>query len=117
MDQSVAAHSSTRTYWTTDDIRQKIEKSKVVVFSKGTPDHPRCGFSERALAAIEHCGRPYEVVDVCTDSSIIAALRNVAGRKALPLIYVEGALVSSSENLQRSIESGELETKINAAFS
>lgn len=116
MDQSVASHSSSRTYWTTEDIRHKIEHSKVVVFSKGTIENPRCGFSKQALNAIDDCGTPFEVVDVCTDSSIVAALRTYAGRKSLPLIYVEGALVSSSEELEKMVQSGELRARVTAAF-
>ena len=116
MDHSIASHSSSRTYWSADDIRSKIEHSKVVVFSKGTIDHPRCGFSEQTLHAVEDCGKPFEVVDVCSDPSIVPALRNVAGRKPLPLVFVDGSLVANSEALYKMIESGELQQRVNAAF-
>ncbi len=116
MDQSISSHCSSHTYWTTDDIRSKIECSKVVVFSKGTVDHPRCGYSERTLHAVVDCGRPFEVVDVCSNPTIVAALRSVAGRKALPLVFVDGDLVANSDGLSRMIDTGELQERVNAAF-
>jgi glutaredoxin-related protein len=104
-------------YWSKDDIRNRIERSKVVVFSKGKAGKPKDGFSERALSALEDTGRPYEVVDVSEDSSIVAALRAYAGRITLPMVYVDGALVSSSETLQHMVDNGELKAKVDRAFS
>ncbi len=116
MDKSIVSGLSRRTHWTTDDIRSRIETNKIVVFAKGDPDHPRDGFSERAFVAMKHTGRPYDVVDVTNNSSIVAALRAYAGRVTLPMVYVDGALVTSSETLQRTLDSGELEEKVNQAF-
>lgn len=115
MDQSVAARSSSRIYWSTDDIRRKIEKSKIVVFAKGTPERPRDGFSQRAMTAVQASGRPYEVIDVMQDKSIGAALREYAGHRHLPLIFVNGDLVSTSDNLRGMMESGELDDKLASA--
>ncbi len=117
MDQSVASSASSRTFWTTDDIRHKVESAKVVVFAKGNTFKPGCGYSERALNALQDCGRPFEVVDVREDRSILAALRVFAGRCSLPLVFVNGDLVSTSEELKEVVESGELKDRIEKAFS
>lgn len=99
-----------------DDVRSKIEKSKVVVFAKGTPDKPRCGFTERVLSAIQRSGHPYEVIDCSEDKSIVPALKAFTGEHHLPLVYVEGELVSSSDNQERLLHNGELDAKVRSAF-
>ena len=105
-----------RSLWTTDDIRHKVEQSKIVVFAKGTSEKPGCGYSERLISAVEKCGRPYEVVNVYEDRSIIPALTAYAGHQSLPLVYANGSLVSSSDTQERLMNSGELTTKLEDAF-
>lgn len=82
---------------------------------KGTPDAPRCGFSERVVSVMERCGRPYEVINVYEDRSIIPALTAFAGRQCLPLVYINGKLESSSET-QEQFDTGEFKAKVDAAF-
>ena len=116
MDQSIRTINSTRSCWTTDDVRNKIEKSKVVVFAKGTPDHPRCGFTERVFMAIQRSGKPYEVIDCYEDRSIVAALKAYSGEQHLPMVYVNGELISSSDNQAEVLHNGELDAKVEEAF-
>ncbi len=115
MNSRIAA-TDARTYWTIDDIRSKIERSTVVVFSKGNQITPRCGFSKDAFQAIKQCGCPFEVVDVCADKSILAALRAYGERHSLPLVFANGALVSSSENLEQMLRTGTFQQKISEAL-
>lgn len=118
MDQSVAKEKSQRHYWTAEDIRHRIEKSKVVVFSKGSENKPRCGFSRETLSQLRDLDESVDIIDVCEDSSIVAALRKVAGQKALPLVYVNGSIVSCcSDSLPRLLESGELKNCVKQALS
>ncbi len=116
MDQTLRASIHPRATWTTDDIRSAIEKSKVVVFAKGTSEQPRCGFTERVLDAIAQSGKPFDVVDVCEDRSIVPALRAFSGEHHLPLVYVNGELVSSSDTQAQVLLNGELEAKVKAAL-
>lgn len=117
MDESIRTPSSNRNHWTVDDIRKAIEKSKVVVFAKGTADHPRCGFSERVFSAMRDTGRPYEVIDVYEERSIVPALREFSGGNShLPLVYIDGSLVTTSDTLEHVLQSGELREKLNDAF-
>ncbi len=108
--------TSQRTTWTTDDIHSRIQQSKVVVFAKGSDDAPRCGFTERVLNAIKQSGRPFEVVDVYEDRSVIPALKAYSGEHHLPLVYVDGELVSNSDTQEHMLVSGELQGKLEAAF-
>ena len=117
MDRSITHSDSARRVWTTDDVREKITKSKVVVFAKGNAEKQRCGFSKQAITAIRECEKPCEVVDVSGERSISAALRVYSGHSDLPLVFVEGKLVSSLETLPQMLESGELKQKVESAFS
>ena len=116
MDQTIASATSNRSPWTTDDVRNKIEQTKVVVFAKGTLDQPKCGFSERVISAMEKCGRPFEVINVYDDRSIIPALMAFAGRQCLPVVYIDGKLASSSETQEQLLDSGQLTAQVEAAF-
>lgn len=115
MDQTIS--SNDRHHWTTEDVRRTVEGSKVVVFAKGTEEHPRCGFSEKVIHAIADCGRPYEVVDVSEDRSILPAVKAYSGQGYLPLVFVDGKLVSSSENQQSLMDNGSLRDSIELAYS
>lgn len=114
MDNSVLARGAR--HWTTDDIRSRISKSKVVMFAKGSPSQPGDGYSARAFSAMDEIGRPYEMVDVAGDRSIAAALREFAGRMTLPMVFVNGQLITSSETLERMVNSGELRQRVSQAF-
>ena len=114
--RSVSANPDIAARWTTEDVRERVSGSKIVVFSKGTYHNPRCGFSKQALHAVDDCGKPYDVVDVSGDRSIIAALRTYAGACGIPLVFVDGDLVSTPENLQQVVNSGRLRRAVNKAF-
>jgi len=107
---------SSRSTWTTDDIRSKIERSRVVVFAKGTEDCPRCGFTERVLGAVRDLGKPYELVDVVEDRSVVPALKAFSGELQLPVVYVDGNLISFSENQERLLDADALRSKLESAF-
>ena len=115
MDNTVTSSQAIRVPWTIEDVEKCIESSPIVVFSKGTPDKPRCGFSERVLGVLENTGIPYNLVDVSEDRGVMPALTAYAGRQYLPLVYVKGTLVTSSEKLVMMIESGALVERLHAA--
>ena len=115
MNQNQLSHPY-RSTWTTDDIRSKIECSRVVVFAKGTEDCPRCGFTERVLGAVRDLGRPYELVDVIEDRSVVPALKAFSGELQLPVVYIDGNLINFSENQERLLDSDALKIKLESAF-
>ncbi len=105
-----------RVLWTTEDIARKVQESKVVVFAKGTRDCPRCGFSEELMSAVEAFGMPYQVVDVSQERSIVPALKAYAGSNYLPLVFVNGKLASTWQTQSDVLQSGELRSQIERAF-
>jgi monothiol glutaredoxin len=112
MDSSINSSFSTRENWTVEDVRSQIERSKAVLFGRGNYGNPRCGYTKEAIEALESSGCKYKVVDVAIDPSATAALRAFAGPVALPVMFVDGELVGTSENLSSLISSGELEKKL-----
>jgi monothiol glutaredoxin len=85
--------------WTLEDVKDTVKSSRVVVFAKGSAAEPKCGFSKRAISVVERCGTPYEVVDVSESRSMRAALAAFSGERALPLVFVDGQLVPTSDYL------------------
>jgi len=116
MDKSIAADKKSRFYWTVKNIREKIAESKVVVFAKGTVDHPLDGFSKKVFLEVERIGKPYVSVDVSEDRSIQPALSAFSGHRDLPLVYVNGHLVTSSDNMEEMLDGGELKSAVEEAF-
>ena len=112
----VNSRTSRRRRWTTDDIRSKIEKSKVVLFGRGSNEDPRCGYTNEAVTVLQDSGRPFEIVDIMDDPSAGAALRAFAGPVHPPVIFIDGEMVSSSDSLPKMVLNGELATKVKGAF-
>lgn len=117
VDHSVSSPTSSRTVWTVEDVETKIGSAKVVVFAKGNSEEPLCGFSEKVIDELSSIGKPFEIVNVEEERSVIAALNAFAGCKnCLPLLYVDGSLVCSSDNQSALLASGELRAQIEKAF-
>ena len=94
------------------DVKQRIDalvtSSDVVLFMKGTPLFPQCGFSSRAIAILDHLGAPYETVDVLQDQEIRGGIKDYADWPTIPQLYVKGEFVGGSDIMMEMFESGEL---------
>jgi monothiol glutaredoxin len=91
-------------------IKDVIEKEKVVLFMKGTPQFVMCGNSGRALEALRAAGAPVTTVDVLPDPTIRQELLEVSGWPTIPQVFVKGELVGGADITQELAESGELRT-------
>ena len=96
----------------TDDARSRIESTvkgnDVVLFMKGTPLFPQCGFSSRAVAILEHLGVTYESVDVLQDQGIRQGIKDYSEWPTIPQLYVKGEFIGGSDIMMEMYESGEL---------
>ncbi len=108
MGQPAFALQTDRVHWTVDDVRAVILANPVVIFCRGSQEHPRCGFSERVIAAFTELSLPFEVVDVSGQASIKAALREFTGEKSLPLAFVNGQLVGGFAEIESLVTEGKL---------
>lgn len=95
-------------------LRQRIEAllaaHPVVLFMKGTPDSPRCGFSAKAVGALAGIVERYESVDVLADPEIREGIKAYGSWPTIPQLYVKGELVGGSDIIEAMLNSGELHT-------
>lgn len=90
-------------------ISDIVNGSDVVLFMKGTPLFPQCGFSSRAVAILEHCGVAYDSVDVLQDMEIRQGIKSYSDWPTIPQLYVKGEFVGGSDILMEMYEAGELQ--------
>ncbi|MFN3432940.1 MAG: Grx4 family monothiol glutaredoxin [Sphingomonas sp.] len=98
----------------TDDINARIDAvvkaNPVVLFMKGSPLFPQCGFSSRAVAILDHLDAKYESVDVLQDQGIRQGIKAYSDWPTIPQLYVNGEFVGGSDIMMEMYESGELAT-------
>ncbi len=96
-------------------IKQHIESNPVVLFMKGTPQMPMCGFSSRTSEALKNIGREFAYVNVIQDSEIREALPAYSDWPTFPQLYVDGELVGGCDIVMELNESGELGRMVEAS--
>ena len=103
---------------TNDEIRGFIEnaikENRVMLFMKGTPQQPACGFSMRASGALNALGVKYAALDILPDPRIREELSGVSGWPTIPQLFVDGELVGGSDIVMEMFESGELAEALGA---
>lgn len=90
-----------------DDI---VKQDDVVLFMKGTPLFPQCGFSSRAVAILENLGVGYGSVDVLQDMDVRQGIKTYSDWPTIPQLYVKGEFVGGSDIMMEMFEAGELKT-------
>ena len=97
---------------TNDEIRtfiqQAIDENPVMLFMKGTPDQPACGFSMRSSAALNALGVKYAALDILPDPRIRQELSAISNWPTIPQLFVNGKLVGGCDIMLEMYESGEL---------
>jgi monothiol glutaredoxin len=97
---------------TNDEIRSfidnAIKENRVMLFMKGTPQQPACGFSMRASGALNALGVKYAALDILPDPRIRQELSALSGWPTIPQLFVDGELVGGSDIVMEMFESGEL---------
>ena len=97
-----------------DWIRKTLAANDVVLFMKGTPLFPQCGFSSRAVAILDHLGVQFETVDVLQDGEIRQGIKEYSDWPTVPQLYVKGEFVGGSDIMMEMFESGELQQLVSA---
>jgi monothiol glutaredoxin len=92
-----------------DAIGQAIAEHEVILFMKGTPDAPACGFSARTVAALQDLEVPFAAVDVLVDPRIRAELSAISNWPTIPQLFARGELIGGCDIVCEMHESGELE--------
>ena len=95
-------------------IDEIVKNNQVVLFMKGTPLFPQCGFSSRAVTILEHLDTPFESVDVLQDPEIRQGIKEYSDWPTIPQLYVKGEFVGGSDIMLEMFQSGELQQQVNA---
>lgn len=89
-------------------IAQTVADHDVVLFMKGTPDSPRCGFSSLAVQILDHVGAPFVGVDVLQDDGLRDGIKTFTDWPTIPQLYVKGEFVGGSDIVREMFQAGEL---------
>lgn len=92
-----------------DRIRDEIGSNDVVVFMKGTPVFPQCGFSSAVVQVLSHLGVKFKGIDVLQDPSLRQGIKEFASWPTIPQLYVKGDFVGGCDIIREMYESGELQ--------
>jgi len=95
-----------------EKIRNVIEENSVMLFMKGSPDFPQCGFSGRVVQILEACGTKFGSADVLMDPELREGIKAYSNWPTIPQLYIQGELIGGSDIVMEMHESGELKKKI-----
>lgn len=91
-----------------DAIQSTIDNNKVVLFMKGTPDFPQCGFSGQVVQILNYLGVPYEAVNCLASDEMRQGIKEFSNWPTIPQLYVAGEFVGGCDIAREMFQSGEL---------
>lgn len=98
-----------------DTIKEQIEGNPVILYMKGSPNQPQCGFSARTSQALMACGERFAYVDVLSNADIRASLPGYANWPTFPQLWVAGELIGGCDIIVEMHENGELQSLVKEA--
>ena len=93
-----------------EHIKQAIESNSIILFMKGTPEFPQCGFSSRSSQALAECGAEFAFINVLAEPEVRENLHRYADWPTFPQLYINGDLVGGCDIIMEMFESGDLQT-------
>jgi monothiol glutaredoxin len=96
-------------------IKQQVESNPIILYMKGSPQFPMCGFSGRAVEALKRCGKEFAYVDVLTNPEVRQNLPRFSDWPTFPQLFINGELIGGSDIVVELFESGELQKMVDAA--
>jgi monothiol glutaredoxin len=101
------------------DVKERIESqladNPVILYMKGTPAFPQCGFSGRAVQILQHCGAPFAHVNIFEDPELREALKSYSNWPTYPQLYIKGELVGGCDIMMELLQQGELQKMLDEA--
>ena len=99
---------------TIEKINNQISENKILIYMKGSPEKPQCGFSQRASQILMACGKEFSFVDILNNPEIRQELPSVSEWPTFPQLFVNGELVGGSDIMMEMYQSGELKELIDS---
>ena len=100
-----------------EKLKQQIKENPILIYMKGTPYEPRCGFSAKTVQVLIDCGAQFAFVDILENQEVRATLPSVSDWPTFPQVFVSGELVGGCDIVTQMHESGELKKIIDEAVS
>ena len=98
-----------------DTIKEQISSNPIILYMKGSPQAPQCGFSAQTVQCLMACGERFAYVDILSNPQIRATLPQYANWPTFPQLYIDGELVGGCDIVTEMYQSGELEPMLKAA--
>ncbi len=95
-----------------DYIDEAVSNHRVILFMKGTPQFPQCGFSSRAVQILDACGAQYATINVLSDMRVREGIKQYSNWPTIPQCYIDGEFVGGSDILLAMYQNGELQSKL-----
>ena len=95
-----------------EQIKNIVEENSVMLFMKGSPDFPQCGFSGRLVQILQACGEQFASADVLSDDQIRQGIKDFSNWPTIPQLYINGEFIGGSDIVTEMYESGELQAKL-----
>ncbi|MFQ5668932.1 MAG: Grx4 family monothiol glutaredoxin [Acidobacteriota bacterium] len=99
-----------------DKIKQDVEENPVVIFMKGTPDTPRCGFSAATVETIRALEVPFKAIDVLADPEVWRAVKEYSDWPTIPQVFIGGTFVGGCDIIREMAAKGELAPLVQKAM-
>ncbi len=97
-----------------EKLKEVVEANDVVLFMKGTPDFPQCGFSGLTTQILQQTGTKFASVDVLADTTVREGIKQYSNWPTIPQLYIKGEFVGGSDIVKEMFENGELQQKLDA---
>ena len=96
-----------------EQIKKLVQDHPVMLFMKGTPDNPQCGFSARTTEILKFLKTPFHSFNVLDDEKIRAGIKTYSSWPTIPQLYIKGEFIGGCDIVQEQFENGELEKMLN----
>lgn len=100
-----------------EKIKDQIKENKILIYMKGSPYEPKCGFSAKTIQSLIDCGAEFSYVDILENQEIRQTLPIISDWPTFPQVFVSGELVGGCDIISEMHESGDLQKLINDAVS
>ena len=97
-----------------EQIKNVVEENSIMLFMKGSPDFPQCGFSGRLVQILQACGVQFASADVLSDDQIRQGIKDFSNWPTIPQLYINGEFIGGSDIVTEMYESGELQATLEA---
>lgn len=99
-----------------ESIKNAVEENSIIIFMKGIPDTPQCGFSARTIEALKACNADFSYIDILAEPAIRSGLPQYSNWPTFPQLFIQGELVGGCDIVMDLYQKGELQTMIDATI-